>query len=80
MWLNKTSMEDKREEAQQYWQDLFETVLQCTPVYSHIWEPADIVFWDNSQVMHRRTFYDSTKYQRLELRLGVVDCESSGEN
>ncbi|MEO3703629.1 hypothetical protein [Trichormus azollae] len=47
MWLNKKGMQDKREEAQQYWQDLFETVLQCTPVYSHIWEPADIVFSDN---------------------------------
>jgi taurine dioxygenase len=66
-------MEDKLEEAQQYWQDLFQTVLQCTPVYSYIWEPGDIIFWDNSQVMHRGTFYDSTKYQRIALRLGVVD-------
>ena len=47
-------------------------VLERTPVYSHVWEPGDIVFWDNSQVMHRGTFYDSTKYQRIALRLGVV--------
>lgn len=65
-------MEDKQEEAQQYWQDLWNTVLQRTPVYSHVWEPGDIVFWDNSQVMHRGTFYDSTKHQRIALRLGVV--------
>jgi taurine dioxygenase len=73
-------MEDKREEAQQYWQDLFETVLKSTPVYSHASEPGDIIFWDNSQVIHQGTFYDSTKYQRIALRLGVVDCQSSGEN
>ena len=65
-------MEDKQEEAQQYWQDLWNMVLERTPVYSHVWEPGDIVFWDNSQVMHRGTFYDSTKYQRIALRLGVV--------
>ncbi|MUG94569.1 TauD/TfdA family dioxygenase [Scytonema sp. UIC 10036] len=69
-------MEDKPEQAQQYWQDLFETVLKHTPVYSHVWEPGDIIFWDNSQVMHRGTFYDSTQYQRIALRLGVVDCHS----
>ena len=68
-------MEERREEAQQYWQDLFQTVLKQTPVYSHFWEPGDLIFWDNSQVMHRGTFYDSTKYQRIALRLGVVDCQ-----
>lgn len=70
-------MEDQREEAQQYWQDLFQTVLKRTPVYSHVWQPGDLIFWDNSQVMHRGTFYDSTKYHRIALRLGVVDCQSN---
>ncbi|MBD2196344.1 MULTISPECIES: TauD/TfdA dioxygenase family protein [Calothrix] len=67
-------MENQREAAQKYWQDLFETVLKRTPVYSHVWEPGDVTLWDNSQVMHRGTFYDSTQYQRIALRLGVVDC------
>lgn len=66
-------MEDKPEEAKAFWQDLFQTVLDRTPFYSHICEPGDIIFWDNSQVMHRGTPYDSTKYQRIALRLGVVD-------
>jgi taurine dioxygenase len=34
-------------------------------------------FWQdlfkNSQVMHRSTLYDATKYKRIALRLGVVD-------
>ncbi|NES86976.1 MAG: TauD/TfdA family dioxygenase [Moorea sp. SIO2B7] len=69
-------MEDKLEEAKQFWEDLFETVLACTPVYSHVWHPGDILFWDNSQIMHRGTPYDSTKYQRIALRLGIVDQSS----
>lgn len=66
-------MEDKPEEAKRFWEDLFQTVLDRTPIYSHVWQPGDIIFWDNSQVMHRGTPYDPTKYQRIALRLGVVD-------
>lgn len=66
-------MEDRPEEAKRFWQDLFATVLGCTPIYSHVWQPGDIIFWDNSQVMHRGTPYDATKYKRIALRLGVVD-------
>ncbi|GAX44350.1 taurine catabolism dioxygenase TauD/TfdA [Tolypothrix sp. NIES-4075] len=65
-------MEDEPS-AKHFWNDLFQTVLNCTPVYSYVWHPGDIIFWDNSQVMHRGTFYDATKYQRIALRLGVVD-------
>ncbi|HYX18694.1 MAG TPA: TauD/TfdA family dioxygenase [Nostoc sp.] len=42
---------------------MFATVLDCTPIYSHVWQPGDIIFWDNSQVMHRGTPYDATKYK-----------------
>ncbi|MBW4476832.1 MAG: TauD/TfdA family dioxygenase [Tolypothrix brevis GSE-NOS-MK-07-07A] len=68
-------MEDKPEEAKHFWDDLFQTVLNCTPVYSYVWHPGDVIFWDNSQVMHRGTFYDATKYQRIALRLGVADTQ-----
>lgn len=67
-------MEDKPS-AKHFWNDFFQTVLNCTPVYSYVWHPGDIIFWDNSQVMHRGTFYDPTKYQRIALRLGVVDTQ-----
>lgn len=69
-------MENRPEEAKQFWEDLFQTVLDRTPVYSHVWHPGDIVFWDNSQVMHRGVLYDATQYQRIALRLGVVDDRS----
>ncbi len=69
-------MEDRPEEAKHFWQELLQTVLDRTPVYSHVWHPGDIVFWDNSQVMHRGTPYEATKYKRIALRLGVVDNTS----
>ncbi|MGV0107419.1 TauD/TfdA family dioxygenase [Nostoc sp. DSM 114160] len=68
-------MEDRPEEAKRFWEDLFATVLDCTPVYSHVWQPGDIIFWDNSQVMHRGRPYDPTKHQRIALRLGVVQTD-----
>ncbi|MEH2420977.1 MAG: TauD/TfdA family dioxygenase [Nostoc sp.] len=66
-------MEDKPEQAKRFWQDLFGTVLACTPVYSHVWQPGDILFWDNSQVMHRGLPYEATNYKRIALHLGVVN-------
>ena len=66
-------MEDRAEEAKQFWEDLLQIVLDRTPVYSHIWHPGDVLFWDNSQVMHRGTPYNANKHQRIALRLGVVD-------
>src|SRR4028118_1268113 len=65
-------LEEKLEEAKQYWQDLLGAILDCTPVYAHVWQPGDIVFWDNSQVLHTGMPYDAEKYQRIALRVGVV--------
>ncbi|MBW4634765.1 MAG: TauD/TfdA family dioxygenase [Iphinoe sp. HA4291-MV1] len=66
-------MESRTEEAKQFWQELFQSVLERTPVYAHVWQPGDIVFWDNSQVMHTGIPYDAKKYRRVALRVGVVD-------
>lgn len=66
-------MEEKPEAAQQFWHELFQTILQRTPVYAHVWQPGDVVFWDNSQVMHTGTPYDAKQHQRIALRVGVVD-------
>ena len=65
-------LEDKPEAARQYWQDLFGSVLESTPVYAHVWQPGDIVFWDNSQVMHTGMPYNGKKSKRIALRVGVV--------
>lgn len=65
-------MENKPEEAKLFVQNLFQTVLAHTPVYSHVWQKGDVIFWDNSQVMHKGIPYDASKYKRIALRLGVV--------
>ncbi|MBD6620938.1 TauD/TfdA family dioxygenase [Komarekiella sp. 'clone 1'] len=66
-------MEDKPEQAKLFMENLFQTVLAHTPIYSHVWQKGDVIFWDNSQVMHRGIAYDATKAKRVVLRLGVVD-------
>jgi taurine dioxygenase len=66
-------MEQQPEEAKKFWLELLETVLECTPVYCHHWQPGDIIFWDNSQVMHRGMPYDAMNSKRIALRLGVVN-------
>ncbi len=66
-------LENNLEEAKKYWQELLQTILKITPVYVHVWQPGDILFWDNSQVMHTGIPYDNKKYQRIALRVGVVE-------
>ncbi|WP_422449776.1 MULTISPECIES: TauD/TfdA family dioxygenase [unclassified Endozoicomonas] len=53
-----------------------EILANCV-IYTHRWQEGDIVFWDNSQVMHRGQLYDSRHYQRVGLRLGVVAREET---
>ncbi|MCG6135518.1 MAG: TauD/TfdA family dioxygenase [Nostoc sp. LLA-1] len=66
-------MEEKPEAAKQFWHELFQIILQRTPIYAHVWQAGDVVFWDNSQVMHTGTPYDAKQQQRIALRVGVVD-------
>lgn len=66
-------MENNPGEAKRFLLSLIQTIVARTSIYSHIWQPGDVVFWDNSQIMHRGTPYDTTKYKRVALRLGVID-------
>ena len=50
----RVGMEDELEKAKSFWQELFQTALATTPVYSHSWQPGDILFWDNSQLTLQR--------------------------
>ncbi|MBD2595559.1 TauD/TfdA family dioxygenase [Nostoc spongiaeforme FACHB-130] len=70
-------MEDELSLAQQFWHELFQRILECTPVYAHVWQPGDLVFWDNSQVMHAGVPYDASQYKRVALRVGAVDISKS---
>jgi taurine dioxygenase len=72
-------MENRLEEAKQFWCEVLNEVLESTSVYCHTWKKGDIVFWDNSQVMHRGMPYDAINSTRIALRLGVVDTMAQSQ-
>jgi len=52
-------------EARLFIQDLEEHATQPQFVYSHQWQPWDLVMWDNRVLMHRARRYDYTKPRDL---------------
>ena len=34
-------------------------------IYTHAWQPGDLVIWDNRCILHRGTGYDADKYRRF---------------
>ena len=69
-------LEHNPEKARSFWNGLLDEVLGKCTVYAHPWQEGDIVFWDNSQVMHCGQPYDSMSDQRVALRLGVIACDN----
>jgi alpha-ketoglutarate-dependent 2,4-dichlorophenoxyacetate dioxygenase len=45
-------------------------------VHAHVWQPGDLVMWDNGCTMHRAMPFDEAKYVR-ELRRTTVSEEAS---
>jgi taurine dioxygenase len=41
-------------------------------VYRHVWQPGDLLIWDNRSTMHRATPYDDVKYRRVMHRTTVA--------
>lgn len=70
-------LEKDPEAAKTFWKALLDEILEKCVVYAHPWQEGDIVFWDNSQVMHCGQPYDSMHHQRVGLRLGVVAREET---
>ncbi len=36
-------------------EDLLEKMISCSPIYSHYWEPGDLIIYDNLMTIHRRS-------------------------
>ncbi|MFK0573715.1 TauD/TfdA dioxygenase family protein [Endozoicomonas sp.] len=70
-------LERDPETARTFWKALLDEILEKSVVYAHPWQEGDVVFWDNSQVMHCGQPYDSMNQQRIGLRLGVVAREET---
>ncbi len=57
-------------EARALLRDLVEHATQRQFVYAHVWEPDDLVMWDNRATMHRARRYDPA--ERRDLRRTTV--------
>jgi alpha-ketoglutarate-dependent 2,4-dichlorophenoxyacetate dioxygenase len=60
-------------EARALLRDLTEHATQREFVHAHVWQPHDLVMWDNRVTMHRARRYDSTKVRDLH-RTTVADA------
>ena len=52
-------------EARIFLRELNEHATQHQFIYSHEWQPNDLVIWDNRATMHRATRYDSDQVRDL---------------
>ena len=52
-------------EARAFLRDLTEHATQRKFVYAHVWQPHDLVMWDNRATMHRARRYDHTEVRDM---------------
>ncbi len=53
--------------------DLIEKATCPANIYRHIWQPDDLVIWDNRATMHRGRPFDDTKHRRELRRTTTLD-------
>src|SRR4051794_8354974 len=60
-------------EARALLRDLIEHATERERRHAHVWQPDDLVIWDNRTTMHRARRYDPN--ERRDLRRTTVACE-----
>ena len=63
-------------EAQALLDDLVDAACQAPRVYSHNWQPGDLMVWDNRCVMHRARPYDVSEIRILQATRIAGDPQS----
>lgn len=53
-------------------EELMDFATQERFVYSHIWQPHDLILWDNRAVIHRATPFESATEKRLMVRTTIA--------
>ena len=51
-------------ESRQLLDGLLADATQPDHIYSHDWQPNDLIIWDNRCLLHRGSGYDADKYRR----------------
>jgi taurine dioxygenase len=69
MWIEGTD----RDESEALLQKLFGIAEDPAIIYEHVWQPGDLVMWDNLACLHART--DWPQEQRRTLRRCTVEGE-----
>lgn len=59
--------------------DLVEQATKDEYIYSHAWQPGDMVIWDNRCLLHRGSGYDADKYRRRMRQTRVKGAGSTLE-
>jgi len=62
-------------EGRMYLHDLLEHATQREFVYTHEWQPGDLVMWDNRSTLHRGRRYDIS--ERRELRRTTINDDET---
>ncbi len=60
------------DEARALLRELLELATQPDLVYTHRWQPGDLVMWDNRCVLHRGRPWDESRYRRVMHRTTVA--------
>jgi len=60
------------DEARALLRDLLRRATQPEVVYTHRWQPGDLVMWDNRCVLHRGRPWDESAYRRVMHRTTVA--------
>ena len=61
-----------RAESDTLLEDLFQVLEDPSHSYEHVWQPDDLVIWDNRCSIHARTDFPETERRKLR-RLTVMD-------
>jgi alpha-ketoglutarate-dependent 2,4-dichlorophenoxyacetate dioxygenase len=59
-------------EARTLLRELLEAATRPERVYTHRWQPGDLVMWDNRCVLHRGRPWDESRYRRIMHRTTVA--------
>ncbi len=58
-------VELEREESGRILHRLFDHSEQSRFIYEHVWQPGDLVMWDNFATLHARTDFDPSETRVL---------------
>ena len=60
------------DEARALLRELLDVATRAERVYTHRWQPGDLVMWDNRCVLHRGRPWDENRYRRVMHRTTVA--------